>query len=67
MNKILATLLADAALCIVSCFCAPIITPPHAEPATVSSVKEAANKWSSSLADVEDVMMDPTAKMCKLS
>ena len=61
------TLLAVAALCIVSCFCAPITTPPPAEPATATapSVNEDAIKSGSSLAYTEDVMMDPTAKMCK--
>ena len=68
MERIPATLLLTVALCIVGCFCAPITTPPPPIPdPTPAPVNEGAKESDSSLADVEDVMMDPSAKLRKFS
>ena len=64
MERIPAALLLAVALCTVSCFCAPITTPPPPAP-TPAPVNEGAKESSSSLADVENVMMDPSAKLRK--
>lgn len=53
-----------ATLCFVSCFSAPLTTaPPATAPATAAN-EESANGLD--LSHIDDVMMDPTAKMRKL-
>lgn len=66
MERISVTLLMAVALCIVGCFSAPITTPPPPPPPAVP-VNEATKESHSSLAGVEDVMMDPAAKLRKFS
>ena len=68
MNKTPVVLSLAVALCAISCFCAPITTPPPSStPAPSVPVNEEAKVSSLSLADVEDVMMDPSAKLRKFS
>jgi hypothetical protein len=67
MNKIQVALLLAVALCTISGFCAPITTPPPPSipapsPVPVPVVNE---ETKVSMADVEDVMMDPSAKLRK--
>ena len=63
MERTSTAVLLALALCTVGCFCAPITTPPPA--AKPAPVNEGATESSSSLADVEDIMMDPSAKLRK--
>lgn len=67
MERIPAVLLLALALYAVGIFCAPIATPPPSPVSTPAPVNqnEGAKKSSSSLANVEDVMMDPSAKLRK--
>ena len=65
MERIPAVLLLAVALYAVGIFCAPIATPPPSPVSTPAPVNEGAKESGSSLANVEDVMMDPSAKLRK--
>ena len=59
-RKMIYTLLAVLALCTASSYSAPTIVPP-----TAPVNEGTTDKPGSSLADLQDVMMDPAAKLRK--